>query len=258
MPSRFGGRLRNALAHPLTRGLDLDDPGTTDLRRRIIHDNRFLYRVYCDWYRRIAARVPAGERPALELGSGAGFMHRFVPGLIRSDVWPIGGMDLVADAHRLPFADAGLRAITMLNVLHHLPDVERFFGEAARCVAPGGAMVMSEPWVSPWSRWVYTKLHHEPFDPAAAGWRFASSGPLSGANGALPWLIFQRDRERFERQFKQWRIAEVRPHTPLRYLLSGGVSMRPLMPGFTHGLWRALEWPLARAAMFALVVLRRI
>jgi len=257
LPTTLGTKLRNRLAHPLTRGRDLDDPATTDLRRRIIADNRFLHRVYDDWYTQMARRIPAGDKPALELGSGAGFMGDYVPRLITSDIWPIAGLDLTADGHRMPFGDGQLRAITMLNVLHHLPNVERFFVEAARCVHPGGVMVMSEPWVSAWSRLVYGKLHHEPFDPDAPDWRFASSGPLSGANGALPWIIFQRDRDRFEREFPQWEIAEVRPHTPLRYLLSGGVSMRQLMPGCLHGCWRGFEWALPWASMFALIVLRR-
>ena len=48
---------------------------------------------------------------------------------------------------------------------------------------------------------------------------------------------------------------------PLRYLLSGGVSMRSLMPGWTFGLWRALEHGLQmfmnQIAMFAYIILIR-
>ena len=56
-------------------------------------------------------------------------------------------------------------------------------------------------WVTRWSRWIYGRFHHEPFDPQRADWEFPLSGPLSGANGALPWIIFQRDREQFEREW---------------------------------------------------------
>jgi hypothetical protein len=57
---------------------------------------------------------------------------------------------------------------------------------------------MIEPWVSTLSRPIYTRLHHEPFNPDAKDWSFPDTGPLSGANGALPWIIFQRDRHHFE------------------------------------------------------------
>ena len=121
---------------------------------------------------------------------------------------------------------------------------------------------MVEPWVSIWSRWVYLHLHHEPFHPEAADWSFPAAGPLSGANGALPWILFERDRTRFEREFPEWAIRTLKPHMPFRYLVSGGVSMRSLMPGATFGIWRGLEnflGPLMKyIAMFSFIVLERV
>jgi hypothetical protein len=120
---------------------------------------------------------------------------------------------------------------------------------------------MIEPWVSSWSRFVYTRFHHEPFRPEAEDWSFPSVGPLSGANGALPWIVFVRDRKRFEAEFPALAIEEIRPFLPFRYLLSGGVGMRSLMPDFTHSMWKGIERILApqmhRLAMFAYVSLRR-
>ncbi len=253
--------IKHGLAHPLTRGLDLDDPRTTRLRRQIIQDKPFLRKIYEQWYRTIAAAVPEGRQPVLELGAGAGFMRQFVPRFIASDVLHCEGLTLVADGQRLPLAAQSLRGIAMVNVLHHLPSAAGFFAEAARCIVAGGVIAMIEPWVTPWSQFVYTRLHHEPFDPKRLEWGFASSGPLSGANGALPWIMFERDRQRFVQTFPQWRIELVQPHMPLRYLLSGGVSMRGLQPSWTFGLWRCIERAMERvgirAAMFALIVLRR-
>jgi hypothetical protein len=121
---------------------------------------------------------------------------------------------------------------------------------------------MIEPWVTPWSRLVYSTLHHEPFRPQASDWHFPPGGPLSGANGALPWIVFRRDRRRFETEFAVWQIETIRPFMPLAYLLSGGVSLRSLLPGFAFDLVRGLEAALTpfddALAMFALIVLRRI
>ena len=48
---------------------------------------------------------------------------------------------------------------------------------------------------------------------------------------------------------------------PLRYVLSGGISMRALMPGWSFTAWRAVErlaTPLmSELAMFATITLRR-
>lgn len=120
---------------------------------------------------------------------------------------------------------------------------------------------MYEPWVTRWSRFIYARLHHEPFDPDAASWEFPTTGPLSSANGALPWIVFERDRGRFEREFPQWHLSSVKLTMPFRYLISGGVSMRGLMPSWSFGCWRRLELALAPRmtdlAMFAYIVLRR-
>jgi len=56
---------------------------------------------------------------------------------------------------------------------------------------------------------------------------------------AMPWIIFQRDRESFEREFPAWRVEHVTPIMPFAYLISGGASMRPLMPGWS---FRPVQW----------------
>ncbi|MFL6195925.1 MAG: class I SAM-dependent methyltransferase [Thermoanaerobaculia bacterium] len=253
--------IKRWLEHPLTQGLDLDDPRTTHLRRRILEENRFLRRIYEEWYRGLAAALPPGEGPVLELGSGAGFLAEVIPGLVRSEVFYRPGIDAVLDGLALPFAAGSLRGVVMTNVLHHLPRPVQFFHEAARCVRTGGVVAMVEPWVTPWSRFVYGRLHHEPFLPEAKEWEIPAGGPLSGANDALPWILFHRDRERFEREAPEWRIRSIEPIMPFRYLASGGISLRPLMPAAAYPLWKGFERALHpwrhRLAMFAAVVLER-
>jgi SAM-dependent methyltransferase len=254
--------LRSILAHPLTRGRSIDDPVTTELRRSIVTSKPFLRAIYEDWYRAILERVPGGDGSVLELGSGAGFFEQYLPGLITSEVFECSTVQLVADARHLPFPSGALRGIVMTDVLHHIPNVADFFQEATRCLRPGGVVAMVEPWVSPWSRLIYTHLHHEPFEPEVERWDFPANGPLSDANGALPWILFERDRKRFEDEFPNLRIEKIRPMMPFRYLVSGGVSMRTLMPGCTTSLWktieRACEPQMKRLAMFSLISLRRV
>ena len=254
--------LKEWLAHPHTRNLDLDDPRTTQLRRRIIQEKSFLRRIYQEWYEAIAEALPMGKKPVLELGSGAGFLRDFVPDLVTSEVLHCPDVNVVLNGQEVPFADGALRGIAMTDVLHHIPQPRRFFAEAVRCVQIDGVIVMIEPWVTPWSHLVYAKLHHEPFEPEATEWEFTADGPLSGANGALPWVIFERDRSQFREEFPQLRVQSIRPIMPFRYLVSGGVSLRSLIPGWTYELWRGLESVLQpwmnSWAMFAIIVLSKV
>jgi SAM-dependent methyltransferase len=241
--------------------MTIDDPATTALRRQIISSKPFLKAIYDEWYASLAAEIPEGPESVLELGSGAGFGEEYISGLITSEVFHCPTVQMAVDAQQMPFRDQSLRAIVFTDVLHHLPNVREFFSEASRCLKPGGKILMIEPWTTGWSKFVYKHLHHEPFRPEAAEWSFPTTGPLSGANGALPWIVFVRDRERFESEFPALVIERISPFLPFRYLMSGGVSMRSIMPGFTHGFWvrfeRTLQPQMSRLAMFAFIAVRR-
>ena len=75
-------------------------------------------------------------------------------------------------------------------------------------------------------------------------------------------MLFDRDRAVFERELPQWSVDTIAPMMPVRYLLSGGVSLRSLTPGWSTPFWRRLEKlmdPQAdRTAMFARIVLTRL
>jgi SAM-dependent methyltransferase len=254
--------LRRLLAHPLTAALQVDDPHTTELRKQIISSKPFLKVIYDEWYEMLSRELPPGEGKVLELGSGGGYCAHFIPGLITSEVFQCSDVQVVVDAQHMPFADRSMRAIIMTNVMHHMPDVNRFFAQASRCLRPGGKILMIEPWITNWSSFIYRYFHHEPFRPEAVDWTYSSTGPLSGANIAVPWIVFARDRSKFESDFPEFSVERICPFLPFRYLISGGVGMRSLMPGFTHSAWagleRMLESQMSRLGMFALVSVRRL
>ena len=233
--------LKKILAHPLTRNLNLDDPRTTVLRQRIIRENKFLEKLYLEWYESIVKSLPDTVGPIVELGAGAGFMKEYIPELIPSDKLIVPEISISLDAHQLPFNKDSLRAIVMIDVLHHLSRPRIFFSDVARCLRTGGAAIMIEPWVTLWSKLVYGKLHHEPFDPDISDWGFPERGPLSGANSAMPWIIFERDLQIFVKEFSQLRVNSIKLLTPFRYFLSGGVSFRPLMPAWSFDIFRGFE-----------------
>ncbi len=251
----------NFLKHPLTRNIDIDDPRTTHLRKQIIQQKPFLRRIYKDWYTWIAANIPSGDGSILELGSGAGFLDELIPEVITTEVFFCPFVKMVMNGCFMPFKNDSLKSIIMVDVFHHIPDVDIFLIEAVRCLRAGGTILMVEPWITPWSSLVYTHIHHEPVDIKAKQWSFPISGPLSGANSALPWIVFERDRRLFELKYPGLSIKNIKVEKPFVYLLSGGISLRSIMPGITYRFWEYIESILGRMnlklGMFAKIFLQK-
>ena len=109
----------------------------------------------------------------------------------------------------------------------------------SRCVRPGGAIVMVEPWVTPWSALVYTRLHHEPFEPECR----PSGSSLRAARFLAPTarcrgFCSAATGRGSSTSFRSGRSRAMTPMMPFRYLVSGGVSLRSLMPGWTRASGR--------------------
>ena len=142
---------------------------------------------------------------------------------------------MTLSALNMPFDDNTIGGIFMIDTMHHIPDSEQFLNEVNRVLTNGGKMIMIEPANSIWGRFIYQNFHHEPFEPKG-GWTIPSSGPMSDANGALPWIVFERDREIFKSKFPNLKIESITYINPLAYLLSGGVSRKQLLPNFSFPL----------------------
>jgi SAM-dependent methyltransferase len=214
----------------------IDSPDRIAEIRAVIESKPALKRFYLDIYRRYAeclARCPK-EGLAVELGSGGGFAQQVIPELITTDILPYEGVDRVVDAIRMPFQSGSVRFFCMLNVFHHIPDVAAFLREAVRCLAPGGRMLVVDQHPGWISKLILRHLHHEPFRPDATEWRFETTGPLSGANGALAWLVFVRDRLKFFDMFPELDLTVYKPFAPLIYWLAGGLKSWCLLPAAAY------------------------
>jgi SAM-dependent methyltransferase len=240
---------------------DLDDARTTLLHREIILSKPFLKKIYKHWYnifRKQIKFLPAG--PLLEIGSGGGFIKEELPEVMTSDILPLEHCDKCFAADNLPFQDKELSGIFMINVFHHLPMPIAFLKEANRTLKQNGRIVMIEPANSMWGRFIYRNFHHEPFEPKG-GWEINSTGPLSGANGALPWIIFERDKTLFEIEFPDLELQSIKFEMPFMYLVSGGVSRRALVPTWAFNFIKTIEAilsPISKyISMFQVIVIRK-
>lgn len=162
--------------------------------RRVWESKAVLRTVYADYYRRLLAACP-GDGRLLDIGGGSAHMKDFHVDVTTLDILPFPGIDVVADAHELPFADAAFSGIVMLDVLHHLERPVAFLREAARVLRPGGRLAMMEPGISPVSWWFYHFVHQEPVvmsqDPFAMTERQPHKDPFD-SNQAIPTLMFAR------------------------------------------------------------------
>jgi hypothetical protein len=144
-------------------------------------------------------------------------------------------------------------------VFHHIKNVNLFLEETSRSLRIGGRLIMIEPWVTSWSKFIYTNFHHEPFI-VDANWELPEGGALSVANGALPWIVFKRDADIFSEKYPTLRLNRVAPLMPVSYLLSGGISKRSLLTGFFYKYARCLERDFLgeKGSMFAFIEVERV
>ena len=149
---------------------------------------RLLYR---DFHRQLLENCPGG--PVLDIGGGTAHIKEFRPDVVSADILPFPGIDVVADAHRLPFSDGIFAGAIMLDVLHHLERPIEFLQEASRVLKPGGRLAMMEPAMTLLARQFYHYVHEEPVemyaDPFAAVTIDPKRDPFD-ANQAIPTLLF--------------------------------------------------------------------
>ncbi|MBN2382954.1 class I SAM-dependent methyltransferase [bacterium] len=219
----------------------LDTPERTLSHRDIIRHKRFLRGIYEDWYAHFTDEMPHLPKGSIiELGSGGGFLKELVPAVFCTDIIDVPTNDITFSALEMPLADQSISAIFMVDTMHHIPDCELFLKEVVRVLVSRGKMVMIEPANSFWGRFIYQNFHHEPFNPAG-DWSIPSKGPLSDANGALPWIVLERDRTKFAQLYPELQIDRIEYIDPLGYLLSGGVSRAQFVPDWTYPIARFLD-----------------
>jgi len=134
---------------------NLDDPDARGMVRAYRKPNRFL-----TWIRKLitseyfpgrAWRRARGQTldvdgKVLVIGSG---VSRY-DNAIHLDLDDFPGVDLIADAHRLPLVDNAVDGVICEVVLEHLIEPSRVIAEAQRVLKPGGRFFFIAPFVFPY------------------------------------------------------------------------------------------------------------
>jgi len=216
------------------------------LQRRVWETKPVIRWLYRRWYADCVAHF-SDQRPVVEIGAGSGNFKSYFSGAISSDLYATGDwVDVVMDAHAIALASGKTGNIFAFDVLHHLQRPLDFLREAIVALKPGGRLVLCEPAITPWSRFVYGVFHHEPVDMrwnlfALDGTTPDADATHSFANAAIPELLFWKNRARTLALLPSCRLIQARKFGFLLYPMTGGFGYRSLVPQLGFNTLQKLE-----------------
>jgi SAM-dependent methyltransferase len=208
--------------------------------RRVWEQKPILRRVYNEEFfaRLLSFRKPGGL--SIEVGAGPGLFKRLVPDVFSTDLIWCPWLNAVADAQRLPFRDASVTNVFGLDMLHHLATPITLLREANRVLVPGGRFILVEPWITPFSYFIFRFLHQERCDLSETPWLENHSDAVKGklafdGNQAIPYLLFgPKHRADLLASLPGFKLFALEPFCLFAYLLSGGFNHLSLLPEFLY------------------------
>lgn len=239
--------LFDALRAPSVEGVDVDTDDRFRAHSTMLARKKMLQGVFVDFHQlfdRLDRRFLKGSGARVEIGAGVSPIRSSFKDVLASDVVPHPSLDLTLDAEDMELDASSIRVLFAQNCFHHLPHPDRFFRELERVLEVGGGAILIEPYYGPVASFVFRRLFRtEGFDKRYGSWETPVSGPMNGANQALSYIVFVRDRAVFERLYPSLRIVHQEPCVNyLRYIASGGLNFRQLLPDFMIPILSGLEW----------------
>jgi SAM-dependent methyltransferase len=206
--------------------------------------------LYGDFYRLIAAELSKlPESKIIELGSGLGNIHEFIPNCIRTDLFPNPWIDQIENAYQLSFPNESVSDLILTDVFHHLKYPGTALKEFSRVLRRAGRVILLEPCMSVLGLLVYGILHDEPIAitkeiewDAPKGWS-AEKIDYYAAQGNASRIFLGR---RFRHKLGNWKRTETQRLSAIAYAASGGFSKPQLYPTSALPLIRKLEKVLDR------------
>lgn len=223
------------LRNPLLVEMDVDGLNRLSLHQKILNQKPMLKAVFSEFhylFNTLNLQFLSGEGLKVELGAGIAPMCESYPDVLATDIVPSENLDLVINAEKMDFKDNSVRVLYGQNCFHHFPNPRAFFKESERVLVKGGGIILLEPYYGPLASFVYKRLFKtEGFDKSFLDWETPVTGPMNGANQALSYIVFIRDREKFLQENPSLSIVQHRlVGNYLKYLFSGGLNFRKILP----------------------------
>lgn len=259
-------QLADWLRDPQLLGIDVDAQDRITVHANTLARKRLLREVFTEFhhlFESIDRQYFSGSGMRLEIGAGVAPIRNSYPDVLATDIVAAPGLDRVLNAEDMALDDTSVRVVFGQNCFHHFPHPERFFAELDRVLMVGGGAVLLEPFHGPAAAFLYPRLFRtEGYDKQFASWNVPATGPMNGANQALSYIVFERDRAQFEQKFPRLKIVHQAPcGNYLKYLLSGGLNFRQLAPDWSTPAITAVQGllsPMHRwLALHHVIVLRK-
>ena len=233
--------LFDRLRDPLLNNMDVDSENRLELHRQMLEKKRMLREVFTSFhhvFRKFEQQYFTAKGLQVELGAGVSPMRNSYPEVLATDIVNAPHLDKVLNAEAMDLDDNSVRAFYGQNCFHHFPHPDKFFSEVERVLAPGGGLILLEPYYGPFASLLYKRLFRsEGFDKKYPSWETPVEGPMNGANQALSYIVFKRDLKQFEQKYPSLKIVKQKPAgNYMKYLLSGGLNFRQLLPDSFSGL----------------------
>lgn len=258
--------LADILRDPSVEAIDVDGVDRLAIHSRMLARKAILREVFAEFHHlfdRLDKKWITGQGDRIEIGAGVSPIRDSYPDVLATDIVPSPRLDRVLDAENMDLADGSVRVLFGQNCFHHFPHPDRFFRELERVLSPGGGAILLEPYHGPFASFLFKRLFRsEGYDKAYPSWETPATGPMNGANQALSYIVFHRDRQIFESKFPALKIVHQELCSNyLKYLVSGGLNFRQLCPDWmapvVGGIQRAVS-PLDRwLALHHVVVLKK-
>lgn len=145
-----------------------------------------------------------------------GGANQRVDGYVNLDLFATPGVDVQADAHRLPFASGVFQRVECDAVLEHVRDPERVMREIERVLAAGGYAHVVTPFCHPFHEYPrdYRRFTPDGLRLMAGGLEVVATGWRTGPAATLIVTMLE-----FAKMLLPWRWWRIVAHGVLGWLL---------------------------------------
>jgi len=234
-------KIIDLLRDPLLENVDVDSGDRFVAHGKMLARKRMMREVFTEFHHTfhdLDEEFFSAQGLKIELGAGIAPIRNTYPDVLATDIVDGQHLDRTLNAEEMDLSDNSVRVIYGQNCFHHFPHPDRFFSELERVLNPGGGAILLEPYYGLFATFLFKRLFkEETFDKDFPSWDVPADGPASGANQALSYMVFKRDKALFERKHPDLKIVHqelCRNH--FKYLLSGGLNFKQLLPDFMSPL----------------------
>ncbi len=242
------GKILNFLRIDSADKVFKDGPERIKVHKKILLSKKLTQNVFQEFYKLMIKNMNFHFKESLsikkvELGSGTSFLKEIDKSILKTDIVDNNDLDLVVDATNMPFKNNEIKSFFGIFFFHHLQNPYKFLDEIDRCCAINGGAILIEPYHGPLSRFLHQNMHDNEYYDLNGPTIKDTSLPMSNANQALSHIVFFREKKIFEKKYPNLKVVEIkRINSYLRYLVSGGVNFKQLLPDIFIPLLKLVEF----------------